>query len=59
MTLAAVFLALILYVTGTQLIGMLVPGLPFPQAPARWVSVISRGRQLRAFRSDDARALRN
>ncbi len=38
MTLAAVFLGLILYVTGTQLIGMLVPGLPFPQAPARWIS---------------------
>jgi hypothetical protein len=38
MTLAAVFLGLILYVTGTQLIGMLVPGLPLPQAPARWIS---------------------
>ena len=38
MTFAGLFLALILYVTGTQLIGMLVPGLPFPQAPARWIS---------------------
>ena len=38
MTLAAAFLGLILYVTGTQLIGMLVPGLPFPQAPARLIS---------------------
>ena len=35
---AAFCLALILYVTGTQLIGMLVPGLPFPQAPGHWVS---------------------
>ena len=31
------FLALILYVTGSQLILMLVPGLPFPEAPARWL----------------------
>jgi hypothetical protein len=37
MAFAGFFLALIFYVTSTQLLGMLVPGLPFPQAPARWL----------------------
>jgi hypothetical protein len=37
MIFAGVFLALILYVTGSQLVLMLVPGLPFPQTPARWL----------------------
>jgi hypothetical protein len=37
-TIAGIFLALILYVTGSHLIGMLIPGLPFPEAPARWVA---------------------
>jgi lipase maturation factor 1 len=38
MALAAFFLGLIFYVTGSRLVLMLVPGLPFPEAPARWVS---------------------
>jgi hypothetical protein len=37
MSLAGFFLGLILYVTGSQLLLMLVPGLPFPEAPARWL----------------------
>jgi len=38
MSFAGFFLALILYITGAQLVLMLVPGLPLPQAPARWLS---------------------
>jgi hypothetical protein len=37
MAIAGVCLGLILYVTGSQLVLMLVPGLPFPEAPARWL----------------------
>ncbi len=32
---SAFFLGLILYVTGTQLVGMVFPSLPFPQTPAQ------------------------
>jgi hypothetical protein len=38
MTLAGICFAFILYVTASQLVLMLVPGLPFPEAPARWLS---------------------
>ena len=38
MSFAGFFLAFILFITGAQLVLMLVPGLPIPQAPARWLS---------------------
>ena len=38
-TLAAEFLlALIFYVTAIRLLSLVVPGLPFPNAPARWIA---------------------
>jgi lipase maturation factor 1 len=38
MAFAAFFLGLIFYVTSSRLVLMLVPGLPLPEAPARWLS---------------------